>query len=106
MMEWTVGYYQSAKDGDVTMLNPDGMKKFYAVYNTVKSTVGKGAKVTYGINDPFVGHGAIRIEGKKISFKNTKLLMEAAKLASNFEVYPLANGKVRMAFAFSKLTLR
>ncbi len=95
------------KDGDIAVLDPQAMKQFATVYNVVKSSIkNKGVKITYGINEPYVGSGFIRIEGTKIEITNTKVFSKAAKLASNFEVYPLVNGKLRMAFAFSGLVLR
>lgn len=95
------------KDGDVSILDPEGMKKFASVYNAIQAiSKGSHVKMTYGINEPFVGSGFIRIEGKNIVLKNTKVFTRAAKLASNFEVYPLVNGNVRMAFTFDGLTLR
>ena len=95
------------KNGDVSILNPDGMKKFAAVYNAVKSSLQTPyAKITYGINEPYPGSGFIRIEGSKIVFNKTNILMSGARLASNFEVYPLSNGNVRMAFTFSGLILK
>lgn len=95
------------KDGDVSVLNPDGMRKFNTVYNAVKKMLhGQHAKITYGINEPYVGSGFIRIIGKKILLKNTAALMRAARLASNFEVYPRVDETVCMAFSFDGLALK
>lgn len=95
------------KNGDVSILNPDGIRKLTTVYNAVKKTIqGKQAKITYSINEPFVGSGFIRIIGKTVVFKDTAALMRAARLASNFEVYPRVDGTVCMAFSFDGLALR
>ncbi len=95
------------KQGEiVSVLNPDGIRKFSDVYNAVKSSLkNTGAKVTHGINEPMIGSGYIRIIGSKVVFSNTRMLAKYATLASNFEVYPRVDGKVCMAFTFDGLAL-
>ena len=40
------------------------------------------------------------VEGTSLEIFFTDVFQRAIKLANNFEVYPLKNGKVRMAFGF------
>lgn len=95
------------KQGEtVSVLNPAGIERFSKLYNAIRATLKKnGAKISYGINEPFVGSGYIRIIGKQIEFSDVTVFSKYAKNASNFEVYPRTDGNICMAFSFDGLAI-
>lgn len=66
-----------------------------------RSTAGK---VSYKLHEPFNSMGSISIEGKRLYFENSEWFSRLAEFANNTEVYPLADGRVRMTFTFHGLT--
>ena len=85
---------------------PGTMRSLITVYRAAKKMVGgRGVKVLYELHEPFNSMGSVTIEGKNAVFRHPVFLGKAAKLASNFEAYPLTNGRVRLTFTFHNLTL-
>ena len=95
------------KQGEtVSILSPEGIERFSKLYNAIQATLKKnGAKISYGINEPFIGSGFIRIIGRQIVFSDASVFAKYAKLATNFEVYPRVDGNICMAFSFDGLAL-
>lgn len=60
----------------------------------------KKVKVTYEMNTPYKGMGAVCVIAKKLSFSDHELFMEVKNLSDNFEVYPKTNGDVQLNFTF------
>ncbi len=79
------------------------MNEAYRILRALTQDV-RGLHLTYELNKPFPSTGSITLEGKMIWVRGSKWFLKAAKLADNFEVYPLTNGRVRMSFCFNDLT--
>ena len=86
------------------LLNPMKMQQMQFAYGVLKYlTKNSGSKITYELNAPFKSMGSISVEGTCLKFTNTEWFSRAAEFASNTEIYPLANGKVRMTLTFHGL---
>lgn len=86
------------------IINVDNVKKVSTVFTIMKKlTEGTSAAVTYKLCSPFRSSGSVTVVGKKISFRNTKLFLEAVNLAENFDVYTKTDGTIQMDFGFNGL---
>ena len=47
--------------------------------------------------------GSVSVEGKSLEFDDPMRFARAAEFASNVEIYPLANDRVRLTFTFHGL---
>lgn len=92
-------------ESKASIVNPNRLKQITLSYNALKYLTQKmDVKVSYMLHEPFQSVGCVSIEGKDISFCNTKLFVKICRLASNVDVYPLTNGNVKMDLTFHKLT--
>lgn len=92
------------KDAHPSIINVDNVKKVSTVFAIMKKlTEGTSAVVTYKLCSPFRSSGSVTVVGKKISFRNTKLFLEAVNLAENFDVYTKTDGTIQMDFGFNGL---
>lgn len=57
-------------------------------------------RVSNSLPDISNGFAEVVVEGPSIEIFSPDMFQRVIKLANNFEVYPLTNGKVRMAFGF------
>lgn len=83
------------------MLDPvklEQMRFTYAVLKKYAET--NGATVSCKFNEPFPSMGSVSIEGEDFIFQNPKWFARAAECASNVEIYPLANGGIRITYTF------
>ena len=102
----TVGNAVQAEDNQPSILNVQNVKKVAYVYKLMKFLLrGTGAKVEYKLNEPFKSMGSVSVIGKQIPIKNTESLIEAAKLASNYDVFVRTDKTVEMDFTFHGLTI-
>lgn len=91
---------------NATIANPPEWNRMAAVYKTMKYlTKGTGAKVTYGQNKILTSTGFVTVVSKDLRFSRPDLFIKAARLASNFEVFPKIDGTVQLDFAFNELTV-
>lgn len=60
--------------------------------------------LTYNLHEPFKSMGYITLEGKMLEFAKPEWFCRAAEFASNVEIYPLAQNRVRLTFTFHGLT--
>lgn len=87
------------------ILNTLRVKQFQFTYAALLYlTRGTDVSVTYKMYEPFKTMGSISIEGECVEFNDVVRFTRAAEFASNIEVYPLVNNKVRMTFTFHGLT--
>lgn len=94
------------EDTRLQILNAGRMQQMAFTHEVLKNLLsGQDVSISHQINEPFKGSGSITIEGKEIAFNDTKWFVIASQLADNFEVYPLTNGKIRLAFSFYNLTV-
>lgn len=92
--------------GNATIANPPEWNRMAAVYKIMKYlTKGTGAKVTYGQNKILTSTGFVTVVSKDLRFGRPDLFIKAARLASNFEVFPKIDGTVQLDFAFNELTV-
>ena len=88
-----------------TVLYVPKYKQLMFCYAVMKNLVGnQDATVSYKLFEPFKTMGSVSVEGNNLVFHDSEWLSRAAEFASNTEIYPLANGKVRMTFTFHGLT--
>ena len=95
------------KDMSVTtVVNPTRLRQLLFCYAVCKFiTRHCDAKVTYKLYQPFKTMGSVSIEDKHLDFYEVKWFTRAAEFADNTEVYPLANGNVKLTFTFHNLTV-
>lgn len=87
------------------IINPIRMKGFIYAYKILNYIAKEaGAKIVYKLHDPFIGAGSIRMNGKNLRINNPRLLATAAKIASNFNIYPKLDGSIQIDFGFYNLT--
>lgn len=92
-------------ESKTSIINPNRLKQITLSYNVLKYLTQKmDAKVSYMLHEPFQSVGCVSVEGKDISFCNTKLFVKICQLASNIDVYPLMNGSIKIDLTFHKLT--
>lgn len=100
----TIGEAVIADESKPAVLNPIKIQQMQFAYGVLKYlTNGTGAKLTYVLNEPFKSMGSISVEGNNLTFTNSEWFARACEFASNTEVYPLVNGKVRLTLTFHGL---
>lgn len=100
----TVGEAIIVDENKPAVLNPIKIQQMQFAYGVLKYlTKDTDAKLTYALNEPFKSMGSITVEGKTLTFTNSEWFARTCEFASNTEVYPLANGKVRMTLTFHGL---
>lgn len=101
----TIGEAAMADESKPAVLNPIKIQQIQFTYGVLKYlTKDTGAKLTYALHEPFKSMGSVSVESNNLTFTNSEWFSRAAEFASNTEVYPLANGKVRMTMTFHGLT--
>lgn len=96
-----------ADDKKVTILSELRLRQFQFAYACLRyiTQEDETISVTYKLCEPFKTMGSVTVEGEEsLEFYNSKYLARAIEFASNVEVYPLANGCVRMTLTFHGLT--
>lgn len=92
-------------ESKTVLLNATRMTQLKFTYLVMRYlTRGRKVSVTYKLYEPFRTMGSVSVEGKSIEFDSTKWFTRAAEFASNTDVYPLADNKVRLTFTFHWLT--
>lgn len=92
-------------ESKTVLLNATRMTQLKFTYLVMRYlTQGRKVSVTYKLYEPFRTMGSVSVEGKSIEFDSTKWFTRAAEFASNTDVYPLADNKVRLTFTFHGLT--
>lgn len=97
--------YIEADEKRISLLNENKLQQLEFTYLVMRYlTQGTDAVVTYKLYEPFKTMGSVSVEGNSLEFENPKWFTRAAEFASNVEVYPLADDKVRLTFTFHGLT--
>ena len=100
----TVGEAIAVDESKPAVLNPIKIQQMQFSYGVIKYlTQNTDAKMSYALNEPFKSMGSISVEGKNLAFTNSEWFARACEFASNTEVYPLTNGKVRLTLTFHGL---
>ena len=94
-----------ADESKTVLLNAAKMTQLEFTYLVMRYlTRGHKVSVTYKLYEPFRTMGSVSVEGKSIEFDSPEWFARAAEFASNTDVYPLADNKVRLTFTFHGLT--
>ena len=100
----TVGESIVADESKPAIIDPIKVQQMQFAYGVLKYlTKNTDANLSYALHEPFKSMGSISVEGKNLAFTNAEWFSRAAEFASNTEVYPLTNGKVRMTLTFHGL---
>lgn len=100
----TVGEAIIADESKPAVINPIKIQQMQFAYGVLKYlTRDSDVKLTYALHEPFKSMGSISVEGKNLVFTNSEWFSRAAEFASNTEIYPLTNGKVRLTLTFHGL---
>ena len=100
----TVGEAIVADESKPAIIDPIKVQQMQFAYGVLKYlTKNTDAKLSYALHEPFKSMGSISVEGKNLAFTNAEWFSRAAEFASNTEVSPLTNGKVRMTLTFHGL---
>ena len=100
----TVGEAIVADESKPAIIDPIKVQQMQFAYGVLKYlTKNTDSKLSYALHEPFKSMGSISVEGKNLAFTNAEWFSRAAEFASNTEVYPLTNGKVRMTLTFHGL---
>lgn len=100
----TVGEAIAVDESKPAVLNPIKIQQMQFSYGVIKYlTQNTDAKMSYALNEPFKSMGSISVEGKNLAFTNSEWFARACEFASNTEVYPLTNGKVKLTLTFHGL---
>lgn len=100
----TVGEAIIADESKPAIIDPIKVQQMQFAYGVLKYlTKNTDAKLSYALHEPFKSMGSISVDGKNLAFTNAEWFSRAAEFASNTEVYPLTNGKVRMTLTFHGL---
>lgn len=88
----------------ISIINPTEVKNVRSVCDMIKRAVqSDNVKVTSDvkINEPNFTRGYVSISGKNIRFLKPHYFEEAAKIASNVEIYPKTDGTIQINFTFN-----
>ncbi len=100
----TIGEAIAVDEEKPAVLNPVKIQQMQFAYGVIKYLAkNTDARVTYALNEPFKSMGSISVEGVNLTFTNSEWFARVAEFASNTEIYPLTNGKVRMTLTFHGL---
>ena len=88
------------------VINPYKLKSLQVVEQIMRRIAkqNKKVKLSYKLNEPFKSMASVTLTGKNISISDVSRFIKSAELASNFEVYPKADGTVCMTFTFHNMT--
>lgn len=80
-------------------------KQVEFVYECMKYLMqGTDTKITYELFEPVKTMASVSVECEDIEINDVVWFSRAVRFASNVEVYPLTNGKLRMTFTFHDFT--
>lgn len=101
-----LGIMMNAEDSKASIINIPRLQQVNFTYLVAKYLAKSipGSTVTYKLNEPFKTIGSVTIEAPALRFSKLEWFARAAEFASNTEVYPLANGNIRLTFGFYGLT--
>lgn len=86
------------------LLNPIRLQQMRFSHSVLKKMVQEdGISISCECGEPYRSMGSITLEGPMLEFADCKWFSRAVEFASNVDVYPLTNGKVRMVLTFHGL---
>lgn len=92
-------------ESKTTILNPMRLQQLQFSYAVLKYiTKDTNAELSYKLYDPFKTMGSVSVQARVLEFDKPEWFARVAEFANNTEVYPLADGRVRLTFTFHGLT--
>ena len=85
------------------ILNPERVRELELAYKAISKIVlstSPDAKIECTMSELGDGSASISVETDELIVQDIKAFISAAEKADNFEIYPLTNGHLRMAFMF------
>ena len=85
------------------IINPERIKEMESAYKALSKIVldvDPDAKIYCKMHETNAGNGVIRIETDELVVDNVKEFIKGIENASNFEIYTLKNGKIKIAVMF------
>jgi len=83
---------------------PERMQEMRECYELLLPVArSSGAVISWERETLVPGTGSICLEGDEVNFDDPAVLARAAELAGRLEIFPLANGTVRLFFSFYEL---
>ena len=83
------------------VVNHERVKEFEHAYKLVcKAAKDSEATITYSLERINIGMASITVIGKDLQFDSPKVFVEAARFASNVNIYPRTDGMVRTDLTF------
>ena len=101
-----IEYLETLSRPEVLLLNPSRVEQLRfstAMIKRVLRETGSNAQIECKPHEFEPSVGVVRVEGVALEIKDLDGFARAAEFASNTEVYPLANNKVRMTLTFHGL---
>lgn len=86
------------------VLNLPRMHQMVQAYKQLQCIACDDWKITTMVHKPLTSMGTICIEAEDLVFDQMKVISNALANASNMEIFPLTNGKIRMTITFHGLT--
>ena len=101
----SIGEMILEEESKTSIINPQRIKEILITYNTLKFLAkGTGAKVTCKLHDEFHSVGTVSVMGRNVTFNHSEWFVKACQLASNIDIYPRTDNKVRLDLTFYGLT--
>ena len=101
----TIGQWIMEDEDRPKILNPFRLAQIRFTHTVLeKMAKGTDMKVSTTLHEPFNSMGSICIEGDFLDFGDCKWLGRAIELASNVEIFPIRDGKIRLVLTFHGLT--
>lgn len=101
-----LGEMIEAVESRTAIINPRRMAQMERCYDLIQTRLlSPGAELSYRVHEPYKSMGCITLEADNFTVRQTKAFQQACRLANNVELYPLVNGKLRIAFSFDGLTI-
>lgn len=100
----SVGEMIAVDEARTAVLVPEKLQKMQFVHGVIKYlTKETKAKVTYSLHTPFKSMGSIFVEAMELKLCDMKWFSRVVQFADNVDIYPLTNGKIKMAITFHGL---
>ena len=101
----SIGRWILADEERPAIMNPLRLQQMKFTNSILERRVeGTNIKITASLHEPFKSMGCIYLEGDSIEFSDCKWLGRAIEFASNLDVFPTQDGKVKLVLTFHGLT--
>ena len=101
----SIGRWILADEENPAVLNAVRFQQMKFANSVLERLVqGTNIKISTSLHEPFKSMGCIYLEGNSLEFADCKWLGRAIEFASNFDVFPSQNGKVKLVLTFHGLT--